>query len=291
MRDHSHQSLDDTGRCAQCGQALPARAPRYGGQGNQRVGIAVAVLLHLLLVAIYLLQPKTDRHAAPPAGSLITYISTLPGKPKPKETASKASKPVKRVKTAPVQMARLPNTITLPHEKPVEVVQAEPKPVSVPPEADMSAAIEARRKARGQAQSDQPAEESEAERGNRLARANIAAANGRTHGDDANETGGVFGLSNRTFHSAEVKFRGWNPGFKRRWLQQVLVEQGGEVDLETAIVKKMIEMIRKEKTGDFEWDSHRLQRIVKLSARPQDTAELQAFLLKEMFPEYRTASR
>ena len=96
---------------------------------------------------------------------------------------------------------------------------------------------------------------------------------------------------NKTFHSADLKFRGWNPNFKRRWLQQLTVEKGAEVDVETAIVKKMIELIRKEKTGDFEWDSHRLQRVVTMSARPQDTAELQAFLFKEMFPEYRRPAR
>ena len=106
-------------------------------------------------------------------------------------------------------------------------------------------------------------------------------------GDDRNETGGVFSISNQTFHSAELKFRGWNPNFKRRWLQQLTVEQGTEPDIETAVIKKMIELIRKEKTGDFEWDSHRLQRVVTMSARPQDTAELQAFLFKEMFPEYK----
>jgi hypothetical protein len=47
----------------------------------------------------------------------------------------------------------------------------------------------------------------------------------------------------------------------------------------------MIELIRKEKTGDFEWDSHRLGRVVKMSARAEDTAELQAFLMKEMFAD------
>jgi hypothetical protein len=85
--------------------------------------------------------------------------------------------------------------------------------------------------------------------------------------------------------SAEVKFRGWNPNFKRRWLTSVTVERGSEPDIETAIVKKMIEIIRKEKTGDFEWDSHRLGKVVTLSARPQDTKELIAFLYKEMFPD------
>jgi hypothetical protein len=120
----------------------------------------------------------------------------------------------------------------------------------------------------------------------RNALANIAAINGRGR-EDRNESGGVFSVSNKTFHSMDLKFRGWNPNFQRRWLTQVTVEQGSEPDIEIAVVKKMIELIRREKTGDFEWDSHRLGRIVKLSARPQDTDQLMTFLFKEMFPEYK----
>jgi type IV secretory pathway VirB10-like protein len=281
------------GICATCGQTLPAQVISYGKRGASRTGLAVTILLHLLLIGIYLLQPNREKHAAPPSGGTMVYVAPLPpGKPKPKPQQQQAPKKKPKTPSPPLQVKRLPNTITLPNEKPVEVVQAEPKPVTPPAEPDMLAYIEARRKARGAASpSDQPAEESEDARANRVAMANIAAANGRSRGDDRNETGGVFSISNKTFHSAELKFRGWNPNFKRRWLQQLTVEQGAEIDLETAIVKKMIELIRKEKTGDFEWDSHRLQRVVKMSARPQDNAELQAFLFKEMFPEYRPSGR
>lgn len=293
MRDHSHFSPENNGVCAHCGQALPAQVSTWGRQRPSRTGLVVTVLLHLLLVAIYLLQPKTEKHAPPPSGGSMVYVTPLPpGKPKPKPQQQQA--PKKTPKTPPVQVQRLPNTITLPKEKPVEVVVAEPKPVVSPPpqEVDMQAYVEARRKARGAREpSAESAEESEDARANRIAKANIASANGRSRGDDRNETGGVFTLTNKTFNSAELKFRGWNPNFKRRWLQQVTVQQGAEVDVETAVVKKMIELIRKEKTGDFEWDSHRLQRVVTMSARPADTAALQAFLFKEMFPEYRPGAR
>lgn len=288
MRDHSHFSPDNNGICEHCGQALATEVSAYGRRGPSRTGVIVTVLLHLLLVLVYLLQPKTEKHAPPPSGGTMVYVQPLPpGKPKPKRQQQQAPKKVP--KTPPVQVKRLPNTITLPREKPVEVVVAEPKPVVEPPkEVDMQAYIEARRKARGAKDpGEQSTEESEDARANRIAKANIAAANGRTHGDDRNETGGVFSLTNKTFHSADLKFRGWNPNFKRRWLQQVTVEQGSEIDVETAIIKKMIELIRKEKTGDFEWDSHRLQRVVTMSARPADTAALQDFLFKEMFPEYK----
>jgi hypothetical protein len=289
LRDHSHFSPENDGICAHCGQPLPVPVDvtPYGARGPSRTGLAITVLLHLLLLAIYLFQPHTEKHAAPPAGSTMVYIAPLPaGKPKPKPQQQQA--PKKAPKTPPVQIKRLPNTITLPNEKPVEVVEAKPNPVTPPPEVDMQAYVEARRKARGAKDpSDQPAEESENARATRIAMANIAAANGRSHGDDRNESGGVFSISHQTFNSADLKFRGWNPNFKRRWLQQLTVEKGAEPDIETAIIKKMIELIRKEKTGDFDWDSHRLQRVVKMSARVQDTAELQAFLFKEMFPDYR----
>ena len=56
---------------------------------------------------------------------------------------------------------------------------------------------------------------------------------------------------------------------------------GGDVDL--AIVKRMIELIRTHYNGDFRWDSHYLGRVVVLSARPDDQVELEAFLVREFF--------
>lgn len=289
MRDHSHYSPDNTGICAHCGQPLPAEhVPSYGDKRLKWPGLAVTVLFHLLLVALAIYQQQKETRAPPPRGSNITYIAPLPqGKPKPKQLQKQAPKPVRQRKPEVARIERLPDTITLPEEKPREPEPEPPKPVKLAPEEDMMAAVEARRRARGQSTSEQPAEESENDRANRIARANIAAANGRSTGDDKNETGGVFSVTNKTFASADVKFRGWNPNFKRRWLQQVTVERGSHPDIETAIVMQMIELIRKEKKGDFEWDSHRLQRVVTMSARVEDTAALQAFLYKEMFPEYR----
>ena len=293
LREPTHfQPETDDQYCAHCGQHLPdghGHLPGYEDQRVNRTGLAITLLLHVLLVLLYVFHPQKEKTAAPPAGGEIAYIAPLPGKPKQKDVPKAVTKPVKEKpsKASVTKIQRLPNTITLPHEKPVEVVEEPPKEVKVAPEMDMADYIAAKRRARGKDSSQQQGEPSEAERGMNNALANIAAANGRSHGDDKNETGGVFSVTGQTFSSAELKFRGWNPNFKRRWLQQVTVALGPEPDIETAIVKKMIELIRKEKTGDFEWDSHRLQRVVTLSARVQDTGELQDFLYKEMFPNYR----
>ena len=293
LRDHSHDTADDNGICTHCGQVLVPPAPSYGNKGANSAGVVVTLLLHVLLVLWFVFFPdKEETTAPPPSGSDITYIKELPGKPKqkdlPKEVVKPVNQPVKR-RPEVVQVERLKDTITLPDEKPVEPpppAPEPPKPEKIDPAEDMSARIAARQRARGQDSAQQQGE-SEADRGNRIARENIAAANGASRGDDRNETGGVFTIANKSMTGARVKFRGWNPNFKRRWLQEVEVELGSERDIETAIVKKMIELIRKEKTGDFDWDSHRLQRVVKMSARVEDTAELEAFLYKEMFPGYK----
>jgi len=290
LRDHSHIWTEGSDVCAHCGQPLRGAEPNptYGRKHTSPTGLIVTILLHLLLVAVYLLQPaKNEKSAKPSSGAAIVYIAPLEGKPKSarQEQAPRKTVKAKPSRPEPVRIQRLPNTITLPEEKPVEVAKAEPKK-EAPAEPDLQAYIEKRRQQRGaRTQSDAPQESDEA-RGMRNALANIAAANGRSR-DDSNESGGVFSVTNKTFHSAEVKFRGWNPSFKRRWLTQVTVEIGSEPDIETAIVKKMIELIRKEKTGDFEWDSHRLNRVVTMSARPQDTEQLKAFLFKEMFEDYK----
>ena len=284
--------LDDSDVCAHCGQPMPGhKVATYGQQGPSRTGLIVTIALHLLLVAIWLFHPKSDHHAPPKSGEAVVWLPPLkPSKPSPRQAAKESAKPAPSKPSKPrvTKVQRLPNTITLPNEKPVEESKPQPKEETKPQpdETDMAAYIEKRRKARGAPSQSESAEESEATRGTRNALANIAAINGRG-GQDPNESGGVFSVTHKTFNSADVKFRGWNPNFKRRWLTAVSVERGSEPDIETAIVKKMIELIRKEKTGDFEWDSHRLNKVVTLSARPQDTQELMNFLYKEMFPDYK----
>lgn len=307
LRDHSHTYDEDSTVCAHCGQPLARPAPSYGRQGPNRIGLAGTIGLHLLLVALYFFKPEEDqeKRARPVADreSDVVFVAPMqdPAPPQREQLPTPKPLPPPRIPTPTVTplpeperiiVQRLPDTITIPDEKPATQAPPQPRPqpqpqTEVPPETDMAAYIAAQRKRRGAPTgSETPSEESEAARGTRNALANIAAINGRGQ-DDSNESGGIFSVSNKTFHSMDLKFRGWNPSFKRRWLTAVTVEQGSERDVETAVIKKMIELIRREKSGDFEWDSHRLGRVVKLSARPQDTEQLMAFLYKEMFPEYK----
>jgi hypothetical protein len=61
------------------------------------------------------------------------------------------------------------------------------------------------------------------------------------------------------------------------------VDAGVGGDIEIAMIRRMIELIRTHYTGDFQWESHRLGRVVVLSARPDDQPGLEEFLMKEFF--------
>jgi type IV secretory pathway VirB10-like protein len=303
---HIHLPSAEGGYCEHCGQRT---APSYGSRtgASNRVGIAISILLHLLALGFYLMRDTApDRKAPPPDSGAMVYIAPMhdqpaPSQPKPVQVAKAEAKAEPKVKPKvkpprPPAASKKKRAETAP-DKPAVTAQFVPPAVSPmanpPPLEDMESRIAARRKQRAQAShsDSEPAEESENDRGMRIARANIASAQGSSSGSDRNESGGVFSVLNQTFHGADVKFRGWNTNFKRNWSQQVRVEQGTERDIETAIVKTMIELIRKEKPGDFVWDSHRLGRNVNLSARVPDTAELERFLLEEFFPDYRAQAR
>ncbi len=287
--------------CPTCGQVLPpgGLAPQYGKDKPNRTGLIIAVGLHVLVLLLIFMNPQTFIKMKPPskAGEMVWVapLSPTPTPPKPTPTPTptpaKQQPPKKTAQARPrPQPAPIPRTnndaITEPRRQETPPVQAKLTPP--PPDVtDMSQMIEANRRRRGAVQSP-PGESAESEDAKAKARAiaNIMGAQGRNAAGDKEDSGGIFDVQNQTFNSADVKFRGWNTNFKRRWLQQVHVELGNEIDIENAVVTKMIELIRKEKTGDFEWESHRLGRVVKMSARREDEAELRAFLLKEMYPKY-----
>lgn len=264
-------------------------------------GIVVTLLLHVLVVLLAWFQPEEKpQKPPPPSVSDLTYVlpvktdkpAVVPEKkPAPKPDTKPREKPRPEPRREVAKVERLPDTITLPEERKVEPEPVEtPKPpeiAKVDPSMDMSEMIAQRRRARERANGEQP-QETEAERGDRIARANIATANRKSSsGDDANGTGGLFTVDVHSPMTATLRFNGWNPNFNRRWLQQLEVELGNEPDIQSALVKKMIVLIRKEKKGDFTFRSERQQRDVTLSARVEDNDQLEDFLFKEVFPNHK----
>jgi len=96
-------------------------------------------------------------------------------------------------------------------------------------------------------------------------------------------TSGIFQIIRIGPRTAEFSFRAWTTGQSNPRLQTVHVEAGPDGNVELAIIRRMIQLIREHYKEDFNWESHRLHRVVVLSAREKDTAGLEEFLMREFF--------
>jgi hypothetical protein len=96
-------------------------------------------------------------------------------------------------------------------------------------------------------------------------------------------TSGIFEIRHKSFRTGQFSFKGWKNNYNNARLEIIDVEAGPDDNIDLAIVKKMIEMIRREYKGDFKWESRRLGRVIVLSARKEDNAGLEDFLIQEFF--------
>lgn len=252
------------------------------------VALALSLLAHLL---VFTLAPKPrydevgPRDDRPPLRveivnrSVETPAVATPPAPKPE--------PVRR--PPPRGARQAPATVPQPQPQPQVQPQPRPKAEEPPvlatptPSFDMAAMIQARRQRREAAEaamargtpdaSAPPAADPAAESLNR----NLQTLSGREG------VGGVFQILHMGTRTGEFAFNGWRPEARRQWREVIEVDAGPGGNLELAMVRRMIELIRTHYNGDFNWQSHRLQRSVVLSARLEDSAELEDFLMREFF--------
>ena len=246
---------------------------------------ALAVVVSVLLHAIVLwLTPRMPSSLAPgpmadaPLNVVIApqaapVEETAPQLPTEPVAVAPAPRPAPRSRTPP----REPRPVT-PDPMPVIPVPL-PRPLPIPaPPVDMLAAIEARR-------SQRRAADAAAARGPPVAAKapedaatrNLATLSGREG------VGGVFQILRIGTRTAEFAFNGWKPDARSQWREVIEVDAGLLGNVELAIIKRMIELIRTHYTGDFQWESHRLGRTVKLSARVEDSEGLEDFMMREFF--------
>jgi hypothetical protein len=96
---------------------------------------------------------------------------------------------------------------------------------------------------------------------------------------------GSFDIRRRGYDYAEFMFKGWNENFRREGLQLIDVQKGDHGDIDIAVVRSIIAIIRRTESGDFTWYSHRLGKALTLSARPRDNGFLEEFILKEFYDD------
>ncbi len=161
-------------------------------------------------------------------------------------------------------------------------VVAEPTPPQPPVAGDLSSYIASRRRARGEGD---VSVESDNERRDRIVASNMPTISSPIASHQVKRGGGLFEITRMTYDDGQFLFFGWNKDAGRRTPQAYEVRLGNNSDMRMAVVRRMIAIIREQETGDFRWQSWRLDRIVVLSARPEDNAELEEFLMHEMFDE------
>jgi outer membrane biosynthesis protein TonB len=228
------------------------------------------------------IAPEPSRATGPPPAP--PSAPSAPAAEAPPARKTPVAKPTPRPPPPPPPV--------LAQEKPAPVVVPTPKPVPPPPApavtpdpGDFSALLEARRRARGA-----PPEESapptetpdERERHNQAVAANLGLNRTPTFGRDLTG-GGVFQLQRLGVDSAEFLFYGWNRDIRRNATQRIEVSKGDSPNIQLAVVRRMIGIIRDHESGDFTWVSRRLGRDVVLSARMKDNAGLEDFMMQEFF--------
>jgi hypothetical protein len=268
------------------------------------VAFALSVLIHA--AALFGLVPKPhipfqEPKLANPSGSLAIRlvphtappVSSPPAAqsaPVPRPRAEPSAQPPR--KSQPARQARpaQPSPPVIAMQEPAAAAPKVPPPAEAPrpaPGEDMASYIASRRRSRegaAAAPSPQPAE-TEQERHNRIVAENLGLTNTPSFGNDPERGGGVFQVRSMGYDIAEFAFFGWNKAINRNSLQVIEVRRGSNENMEIAVVRRMISIVRERSSGDFLWQSRRLGRGIWLSARPADTAELEAFILKELFPE------
>jgi len=269
------------------------------------LAFALSLLIHLVLLwkllpRNYLLPAQTaERSAAADRLQVRLMPSPSPRSAPSHASVRKAQSPSMRARRPPKAAARTPPRRTMALAKPERNIPATP-PIANPPPTTAptsgrppaignlaSLLDEAGRLARSKSSaslrsepSTPPVEDADA-RDLRIAEANLGLGRTPTFGNDPIRGGGEFEITSMEYDDARLKFFGWDKDIDRNALQIFTVRLGNNKNMQIAVVRKIIEIIRSQVKGDFVWESKRLGRPVTLSARIEDNAGLEAFLMRE----------
>jgi hypothetical protein len=259
------------------------------------IALALSLLVHIVALMGWLpnlrLQPKETigevpgdrlavRLAPPPTPAPTAPVIAPPAvrlpEPRPRPPAVAAPPPRLAAPRSP-----LPQPLPLPAPTPAPPA---PVPAPQPPTVtgDLASYVAARRQSRGDSQTAAPPADDDRARRDRALAANIATINAVPQGSINSNSGGVFQISRLGYDDAEFLFFGWHKDAGRRLTQKYEVRRDRDTDIRTAVVRRMIAIIREYEQEEFLWRSQTLGEI-KLSARLADNAELERFFLRDFF--------
>ncbi len=250
---------------------------------NLAIAIVVSILAHAAFFAMPLRHRDGEVSAAAARMAMPLTVRITPAEPpvpeeavapapvKPPSVAKRVPQPHPAPPAAPA--ARSPETATV----------APPAPVAkAAPQFDMSKLIEANRERRRLAEAAM-LRQLEAQSGSAGQSEDSGLKRNIESLARSDGTGGVFSITRMGVSTAEFAFNGWTRAGRGRWREYIQVETEPGGDIERAVVRRMIALIREHYSGDFRWESYRLGRTITLSAAPQENEGLEDFLLREFF--------
>lgn len=224
-------------------------------------------------ISARLIEPEAPARAQPqpPAAQPAPAPQKPRARPRDKTRRDVPRKPA----AAPPEVIRAPEPLPAPATRP-------PKPAADAP-TDMMSFVNAQRERRRLAEEADGRENAEAAARERGPSADEVAAATIKRNLQAPGTNGVFQITRKSVRTAAFVFRGWTTDAGNAKREFIEVDAGLNGDIERAVAQKMIELIRRYYTGNFNWESRRLGRTVVKSARPEDSADLEDFLISEFF--------
>ncbi|WP_036304235.1 hypothetical protein [Methylotenera sp. L2L1] len=255
----------------------------------------IAIVLSLLIHACIFFFAPNVKFDEPPA-SPATTIEVSFAQPKAKPVAAPLPEPIPEpVKEQPVVkpvkqpkvIAKAPKPLskpefTVPDPTPVPKPQAQEPvldPAKFPDMASYMKAVQASRRGAEYDAARQNAEAIASERGP----SEEQKRDERIKNNFKSGTNGIFEITSLNSRHATFAFRGWTNDFSASKRQFFEIEANGSQDVRLMMIKRMITLIREHYQGDFTWESHRLGRSVTQSARLEDNAGLEDFLMMEFF--------
>lgn len=254
---------------------------------NTLLAIVFSLLVHGLILFLAMPQLDLDSAALAPTSiqvSLAPPPAEAPPPPVELPKPPKKPKPISRPKVMTQKPSSQPSDFNLPEAAPnsapsVPVTPAKDQPV------DMMAYVNAKRQQRLAMESDAAKQNAEA----------VAKEQGPSAEQVREQrikdnlkvgTNGIFEITSLNARHAGFSFRGWTSDYSNARREAFEVEAGVGQDIRLLVVKKMIVLIRQHYQGDFNWESQRLGRVVIQSARPEDNAGLEDFMMMEFFGTY-----
>nr|WP_294841460.1 hypothetical protein [uncultured Methylotenera sp.] len=271
---------------------------------NTILAIVISILVHL---AIFFLAPKIEFDQppanppasaievslAPPTHAPAATIVPQPPKPVAQPKPEPVAKPVKKTPTAKpekhkpiakVQTTTADSSLKVPDTPapPPPVQENKLDPSKFPDMASYMKAVQASRQGAEYDAARQNAAAIAKERGPSAEQIRDE----RIKNNFKSGTNGIFEITSKISSSsryATFKFKGWTNDYSNARMQYFEVEANSGQDIRLVIIKRMIALIREHYQGDFTWESYRLGRSVTQSARLEDNAGLEDFLMMEFF--------